>query len=148
MIARWLRPSFIYSLYEHGQNNYNRITVDNLPGNQRKHLHTTTATEAALLEMLRLYAADILMSYEWVQSTDCKSVLDICRLQLFSHFLSKNKQKRAKTSQDAAAWLTLLRQRGSPSGSVSLPPYIAGSSSASMWFNSTSCQLAVKAAKP
>lgn len=40
-------------------------------------------------------------------------------------------------------WLTLVRQRGSPSGSVSLPPYITGSSSGSMCFSKTSCQLAI-----
>lgn len=91
----WCQGGYIHLLYTVFMN-MGRITVDNLPGNQRKHLHTATATEAALLEMLRLYAADILMSYEWVQSTDCKSVMDICRLQLFSHFLFKNKQKELK----------------------------------------------------
>lgn len=44
-------------------------------------------------------------------------------------------------------WLTLVRQRGSPSGSVSLPPYIAGSSSSSMYLSKTSCQLAVRPEK-
>lgn len=40
--------------------------------------------------------------------------------------------------------LTMVLQRGSPSGSVSVPPYTTGSCSGSMCVRNTSCQLPIK----
>lgn len=75
----------------------------------------------------------------------CEFVLQ----QILASSNTSSASRRAKTQQ---LWvcclvsiygLTLVRQRGSPSGSVSLPPYITGSSSASMYFSKISCQFAI-----